>query len=138
MSFHPRRIVSRSCAAQNVQAADRQLGRRNRRLQQTDQPLPKRLDAGAIEQVGGVFHHPRDPGRRAVRGALLAQIEREVELGGGGLHRLNRGGEPRQLESWPAALFWNASITWNSGCRANERAGLSTSTSRSNGRSWWL
>ena len=30
----------------------------------------------------------------------------------------------------------NASITWNSGCRDSERAGLSTSTSRSNGRSW--
>ena len=37
-----------------------------------------------------------------------------------------------------AALFCNASITWNSGCRDSERAGLSTSTSRSNGRSWWL
>ena len=36
------------------------------------------------------------------------------------------------------ALFWNASITWNSGCRASDRAGLSTSTSRSNGTSWWL
>ena len=31
----------------------------------------------------------------------------------------------------------NASITWNSGCRDSDRAGLSTSTSRSNGRSWW-
>ncbi|SLH22796.1 Uncharacterised protein [Mycobacteroides abscessus subsp. abscessus] len=32
-------------------------------------------------------------------------------------------------------VFWNASITWNSGCLACERAGLSTSTSRSNGTS---
>ncbi|SLG99850.1 Uncharacterised protein [Mycobacteroides abscessus subsp. abscessus] len=31
--------------------------------------------------------------------------------------------------------FWNDSITWNSGCRAWDRAGLSTSTSRSNGTS---
>ena len=36
-----------------------------------------------------------------------------------------------------AALFCNVSITWNSGCRASERAGLITSTSRSNGMSWW-
>ena len=35
----------------------------------------------------------------------------------------------------PAAPLWNASITWNSGCRDSERTGLSTSTSRSNGRS---
>ncbi|NCL75123.1 hypothetical protein AIIKEEIJ_02573 [Rhodococcus sp. YH1] len=31
--------------------------------------------------------------------------------------------------------FWNEKPTWNSGCRAVERAGLSTSTSRSNGTS---
>src|SRR5215468_3631414 len=36
------------------------------------------------------------------------------------------------------ALFCNANITWNSGWCANERAGLSASTSRSNGSSWWL
>ena len=33
------------------------------------------------------------------------------------------------------AVFCNTSITWNSGCRASERAGLMTSTSRSNGSS---
>src|SRR5713101_4832891 len=36
------------------------------------------------------------------------------------------------------ALFCNASITWNSGWCDSDRAGLSTSTSRSNGTSWWL
>ena len=36
-----------------------------------------------------------------------------------------------------SALFCSTSITWNSGCRDSERAGLSTSTSRSNGSSWW-
>src|ERR1700730_16342408 len=36
-----------------------------------------------------------------------------------------------------AALFWNASITWNSGWCDSDRAGLSTSTSRSNGSSAW-
>ena len=28
-------------------------------------------------------------------------------------------------------------MTWNSGCRASDRAGASSSTSRSNGTSWW-
>ena len=37
----------------------------------------------------------------------------------------------------PASPASNASITWNSGCRDSDRAGLSTSTSRSNGSSWW-
>ncbi|MQY32011.1 hypothetical protein NRB56_76250 [Nocardia sp. RB56] len=32
-------------------------------------------------------------------------------------------------------VFWNDSITWNSGCRACDRAGFRISTSRSNGRS---
>ena len=36
-----------------------------------------------------------------------------------------------------SALFCSTSITWNSGWRASERAGLITSTSRSNGSSWW-
>src|SRR5262245_31285854 len=40
--------------------------------------------------------------------------------------------------SCAGALFCNANITWNSGWCANERAGLSASTSRSNGSSWWL
>ena len=52
--------------AENVQAADRQVGRSNRRLQQADKPAPEGFDAVALEQVGGVFHHPLDPGRRAV------------------------------------------------------------------------
>ena len=45
--------------------------------------------------------------------------------------------QPRQARAAPAALFCSASITWNSGWRDSERAGLSTSTSRSNGTSWW-
>ena len=47
---------------------------------------------------------------------------------------VGRAAQPRQLDAGSAgASFWNASITWNSGWRASERAGLSTSTSRSNG-----
>ncbi len=37
----------------------------------------------------------------------------------------------------PPAVFANVSITWNSGWWASDLAGLSTSTSRSNGTSWW-
>ena len=36
----------------------------------------------------------------------------------------------------PAALFCTVSMTWNSGWRPRDRAGASSSTSRSNGTSW--
>ncbi len=36
-----------------------------------------------------------------------------------------------------SALFWNSTMTWNSGWCDRERTGLSTSTKRSNGTSWW-
>ena len=40
---------------QNVEAADRPLGLRHRRLQQPNEPRRHRLHAGAVEQVGGIF-----------------------------------------------------------------------------------
>ena len=49
---------------ENVEAADRAIGLRNRRLQQADQPGRQRLDARALEQVGGIFEHAVDPRRR--------------------------------------------------------------------------
>ena len=73
MAFHSRRMVCTLVGAQNVEPADRTLRIRNRRLQQPHQPPRHRLDARAIEQVGGVFQHPLDPRRRAVRTALLRQ-----------------------------------------------------------------
>ena len=36
-----------------------------------------------------------------------------------------------------AALFCTATMTWNSGWRASDRSGASTSTRCSNGTSWW-
>ena len=84
---------------QNVQAPDRPVGCRKRRLEKTHQPPRHRLDAGAIEQVGGVLQNARYPGRRSVGRALLAKADREVELGGGGGDRLKRGGEPRQVKA---------------------------------------
>ncbi len=37
---------------------------------------------------------------------------------------------------WKSLVLSKASITWNNGCRANDRSGFSTSTNRSNGTSW--
>ena len=65
---------------EDVETSDRTLGSRNRSLQQADESFCQRLDAGAIEQVGGVFHHPADPRRGAVRGAFFAHAHRQVEL----------------------------------------------------------
>ena len=119
-------------------SARRRIG--HRALQQPDQPLPQRRDAGLVEQVAGVFQHALDAGRRAVgrRAARLSPTDRSnfalaVAIGCG-RHR-----EPGSSSAGacPAVSVSNASITWNSGCRDSDRAGLSTSTSRSNGSSAW-
>ena len=83
---------------QNVQAPERTLRLRNRRRQKTKEPAPQRLNARPIKQVGRVFDHPGDPGRRAVRPALLAQAHRQVELGAGGGNRFKPPPQPRQIE----------------------------------------
>ena len=98
----------------------------------------QRRHAGLVEQVAGVFQHALDAGRRAVGAAPLDQPERQVELGAGGRDRLQAAPRARAAPAPPpAAPVSNASITWNSGCRDSDRAGLSTSTSRSNGSSAW-
>ena len=99
VSFHWRRMRSRSSGRKDVQAADRPLGRRNRRLQQPDQTIRQRLDARPIEQVGRILHHPVEPGRRAVRPALLAQAHRQVELRARRRHRLEPRRHAGQLEA---------------------------------------
>src|SRR5260221_547932 len=65
---------------QYLQPPDRNLGRRHRSLQHTNQPPRQNLNARPIEQVAGVFHHPAEPARTAVRAALLRQAHRQVEL----------------------------------------------------------
>ena len=93
------------------------------------------LHAAPIEQVAGVFQHADEPRRTASAAAPLRHAHRQVELRARARHRLRPALSP--ASSAPhAALLCNASITWNSGCRDSERAGLSTSTSRSNGTSW--
>ncbi len=113
-------------------------GVRNRGLQQPDQPAAQRFHRRFVEQVAGVFQHAVDPARRAVGEPPLDEPDRQVELRARGRDRLWRHRKPRQLQVVaPASPASNASITWNSGCRDSDRAGFSTSTSRSNGSSWW-
>ena len=59
----------------------------------------------------------------------------QVELGYAGIEFDCSTRSGRAVPADRARWFWNDSTTWNSGCRAVERAGLSTSTSRSNGTS---
>ena len=47
-------MVRALLGAENVEAADRPLRIRNRRLQQPNEPPRHRLHAGAIEQVGSI------------------------------------------------------------------------------------
>ena len=82
---------------QDVEAADRPIGVGDNRFEQPDQTRPDGFDAGAIEQIGGVFEHPVDARRRAIRCALLAQAQRKIELGTRGGDRLKARGQPRQL-----------------------------------------
>ncbi len=48
---------------------------------------------------------------------------------------------PATASNAPASWYWsagsNSTITWNSGCRAVERAGLTSSTTQSKGTSWF-
>ena len=117
--------------------ADRLLGIRNRGLKQPHEPLRQRLDGCPIEQVGGVF----DARHRCPAGAPSAarcspRPSERSNLAVAVVDRL-RGdaSDPAAQAISAGALFCSASMTWNSGWRASERAGLSTSTSRSNGRS---
>ena len=137
VSFQPRRMVSRSAVAQDRQAGRaRGCGVRHRGLQQPHQPLAKPPHRRSVEQVAGVFQHAVDAGRRRRR----PRAARPARPTG----RTSRSRSPPaaaapQAPAAPAPppprSASNASITWNSGCRDSDRAGLSTSTSRSNGRS---
>src|SRR6267378_4078611 len=65
---------------EKLKPPNRNLRRRNRSLQKPNIPPSKRLNAGPIKNIAGVFNHPAQPRRRAVRMALLAQAHRQVEL----------------------------------------------------------
>src|SRR5215813_2501729 len=83
---------------QNVQPTNRNLGRRHRALQQPNQPSRQRLHARPLEQVAGIFHHPAEPPRTPIRGALLRQAHRQVELRARPSNRLNPRAQPFKLE----------------------------------------
>ena len=137
VSFQPRRMMARSSGASISRLADRTLGIGNRCLQQANEPAHERLDAGAVEQVGGIFHHPADPRRRP---SAPRSSPRLTDRSNFALEVATRS-KPQlspSSSSFTSAVFCSTSITWNSGCRDSDRAGLSTSTSRSNGTSWWL
>ena len=123
---------------ENVEAADRRARARPPRRRAAGRAA-RRSPARWPRRTGRWRTPARPPGRpaRRRRRARSASANDRSNLAPATATASNAGLQPRQLEARPAASFWNASITWNSGWCASERAGLSTSTSRSNGRSWW-
>ena len=67
----------------------------------------------------------------------LAQGEVQVELGGVGVDLESATVRPAQFERRFGELFWKSASPGTAGAAPVERAGLSTSTSRSNGTSAW-
>ena len=106
---------------------------RNRALQQPHQTPPQRITWPASDRSLAYSSTPSIPDG-AHRPAPLAQPNRQIELGAPRAIGCGRISSPAKSRS-EATSASNASITWNSGCRDSDRAGLSTSTSRSNGRS---
>ena len=79
--------------AENVQAADRQVGRRNRRRQQTNKPLRQRFDTVALEQVAPIVEPQPQP---------LSRYRHQT-------HRIMRGVVPADIgETQPAGLCGQA------------------------------
>ena len=112
-------------------------GVRNRSPQQPHQPLAKRL--APSQRRTGRWHIPA---RRRCRPAAPSAARRSISPTDRSNFALavatgcGRTASPGRSSPPPPRSASNASITWNSGCRDSDRAGLSTSTSRSNGRSW--
>ena len=110
----------------------------NRRRQQPDQPLADGLDGAASNRSAAYSSTPSMPPRRAVR----QRAARRAPPTGRTWRSRSRAAaavtaSPGSSRAEPALRpLSNASITWNSGCRDSDRAGFSTSTSRSNGSSW--
>ena len=85
----------------------------------------QRLDRRLVEQVGGVFQHAVDARPACRRRAALDQPDRQVELRARGRDRLAASpSSPGSSSARLPAPASNASITWNSGCRDSDRAGL--------------
>ena len=113
-------------------------GRRRPRPAARTQPVGERLRPSRRSKRSVAYSSvPVDAVRRRRRRLRLREAEGQVELGGVGARSDSaRPSGPAGRSRW-SAVFWKASITWNSGWRASDRTGLSASTSRSNGTSWW-
>src|SRR6059036_2963371 len=118
---------------EKLKPPNRNLRRRNRSLQKANIAASKRLNARMIKNVAGVFNHPGEPSALRCSPRLTDKSNFALALETGSMLALSPASS-----SCTGALFCNTSITWNSGWCDSDRAGLSTSTSRSNGSSWWL
>ena len=98
VSFQPRRMMARSSGARISRLPIARSGSATAASSRRTSRPDERLDAGAVEQVGGIFHHPADPRRRAVRSPLLAQAHRQVELRARGRHTLEAAAQSIELE----------------------------------------
>ncbi len=87
--------------AQHLQGRQRPSGVFGGGLQEPDPAGRQSLDGGAVEQVGAVSGVSLDAVRGAVGARVLRQVERQVELGGAGLHPLDDGPQPGQVDPSP-------------------------------------
>ena len=86
-------------SAEDVKASQDTLGCRNRSRNEPNEALRQRLHACPLEQVGCVFNRPHNPRRRTLPVALLAQAQRQVELGARGRNRLKPAVKPSHLKA---------------------------------------
>ena len=133
----PRRMVSRSGGLQEIEPAQRPSGSRDRRPAAACRRRPSAATLASSNRSLAYSSTPSMPaGGRPPRAARSApptgRTSRLRRRPAAGRRRRARQAPARRAAADPAS---NASITWNSGCRDSDRAGLSTSTSRSNGRS---
>src|SRR5919198_358900 len=86
------------CPRQQLQPTNRYIRRRDRCLQQTNQPSRQRFNAPPIEQVAGVFNHPANPSRLPVPTPLFRNAHRQVELRARAQNLFNARAQTRQLQ----------------------------------------
>ena len=137
VSFQTRRMVSRSAASRIDSAPSAPV-----RIAQPPppaagsaaRPAPRRVAASnrslAYSSTPSMPAGVPSAARRSISPTDRSNFALAVATGCGSTASPGSSSAPRRRASAS-----NASITWNSGCRDSDRAGLSTSTSRSNGRS---
>ena len=108
-------------AAEHVELAEAaRPGRRSTSSQHAHEPVGEPLRGGPVEQVGVVLQ----PAAKCPSGVSRRRSNVEVELGDAGCTDRQLGARSGRAAPAPApASFCKASMTWNSGCRASDRAG---------------